>query len=233
MPAEKATRKKQADGFVAARNKLSWVSTIVFIAIITVGWIFPWTGYFVPVCMAGAILPAFLWGRRWCDWWCPRGSFLGQLLAPVSRGKAIPVFFRRLPFRLFMMGVMMTVFSVRIIQLWPDPVKIGGFFVLFLTVTTIAGAVFGIAFKPRTWCSFCPVGTMAKWAGMKRNPLRIADSCTECKLCEKVCPVGIAPHSFKDSGVVADWDCLKCKLCVVRCPKQCLQVGNEGMSRAA
>jgi len=140
---------------------------------------------------------------------------------------------RRLPFRLFMMGLMMTIFSVRIYQLWPDAVRIGGFFIMFLTVTTVAGVFLGIAFKPRSWCAFCPVGTMAKWAGTNRHPLRIAENCTECRLCERVCPLGIAPHSFKDSGIVEDWDCLKCKLCVVKCPKQCLHLGGEGLSRAA
>lgn len=233
MPPERVTKRNQAEGFVAARDKLCWVTTSVFIAIITVGWIFPWFGYFVLVCMAAAVLPAFVWGRRWCDWWCPRGSFLNQCLDPISRKKPIPKFLRGLPFRLLMMGVMMTVFSVRIYQLWPDPVKIGGFFIVFLTVTTVAGAFLGIAFKPRSWCTFCPVGTMAKWAGINRYPLHIADNCTECKLCEKVCPLGIKPHSFKNSGVVADWDCLKCKLCIMKCPQQCLHMGDEVFPKAA
>jgi len=233
MPPDRTGRKNQGKDFVLARNRLCWITTLVFIAIVAVGWFFPWFGYFVPVCMAGAILPAFFWGRRWCDWWCPRGSFLSQCLNSISRGKAVPRFMRSLPFRLFMMGIMMTVFSVRIFQLWPDPVQIGGFFVTFLTVTTIAGIFVGISFKPRTWCAFCPVGTMAKWAGVNRNPLRITEDCTECRLCERVCPLGIAPHSFKASGVVADWDCLKCKLCVVKCPQQCLHLGGEELSRAA
>jgi ferredoxin-type protein NapH len=233
MPTERAARKNQAEDFVAARNRFCWITTMVFVAIMTVGWIFPWFGYFVPVCMAGAILPAFLWGRRWCDWWCPRGSFLNQFLSSVSRKKPIPRILRSLPFRLFMMGIMMTVFSVRIYQLWPDPVKIGGFFIMFLTITTVAGAFLGIAFKPRSWCAFCPVGTMAKWAGTNRYPLRITESCTECKACEKACPLGIAPHSFKSSGIVADWDCLKCRLCVVKCPQQCLHVGDGELPRAA
>ena len=158
---------------------------------------------------------------------------MNQCLNRISRGKAVPRFLRSLPFRLFMMGIMMTVFSVRIYQLWPDPMKIGGFFIMFLTITTVAGAFLGIAFKPRSWCAFCPVGTMAKWAGTNRYPLRITESCTECKVCEKVCPLGIAPHSFKSSGIVADWDCLKCRLCVVRCPQQCLYLDSKGLSRAA
>jgi len=233
MPTERAARKNQAGDFVAARNRLCWIAAGVFIAIVAVGWFFPWFGYFVPVCMAGAILPAFFWGRRWCDWWCPRGSFLNQCLDPISRKKPIPRFVRGLLFRLFMMGIMMTVFSVRIYQLWPDPVKIGGFFIVFLTVTTVAGVLLGVAFKPRSWCAFCPVGTMAKWAGVEKYPLKITQECTECKACEKVCPLGIAPHSFKKSGIVADWDCLKCSLCVVKCPMQCLNFGEENLRRVA
>jgi Pyruvate/2-oxoacid:ferredoxin oxidoreductase delta subunit len=63
--------------------------------------------------------------------------------------------------------------------------------------------------------------------------LRITQECTECKACEQVCPLGIAPHSFKKSGIVADSDCLKCSLCVVRCPKQCLNLGEENLRRVA
>ncbi|MEW6350711.1 MAG: 4Fe-4S binding protein [Thermodesulfobacteriota bacterium] len=233
MPPQAPTKRKHAEDFVSARNRLLWVTTTVFIGIITVGWMFPWFGYFVPVCVAGAILPAFLRGRRWCDWWCPRGSFLNQCLGPLSRKKALPKFLRSTRFRLIMMGIMMTVFSVRIYQLWPDPVRIGGFLILFLTITTVAGAFVGIAYKPRSWCAFCPVGTMAKWAGTARYPLRITKDCTECKLCESVCPLGIAPYSFRTSGVVADWDCLKCRLCVVKCPQRCLQVGDGELPRAA
>ena len=36
-----------------------------------------------------------------------------------------------------------------------------GFYSLMLT-STIIGLVVNILFKPRTWCSFCPMGTMTQ-----------------------------------------------------------------------
>jgi len=225
--------KQQASAFASRRRTAAWITGTALLAIVTVGWVFPWLGYFVPLCMILGILPAFSLGRKWCDWWCPRGSFLERYLAPLSRNVPIPGFFRRLPFRLFMLTVLMTVFSLRLYHLWPNPVKIGGFFVMFLTVTTVLAVLLGLAFKPRNWCAFCPIGTMASWASANKNPLRITPECTTCKVCEKVCPLGITPYAYKDREIVADWDCLKCRLCVTHCPKQCLSLGEAELRKIA
>lgn len=123
----------------------------------------------------------------------------------------------------------MSVMTIQIIKRWPDPYKIGMFFVILLTATTIAGIILALIFHQRTWCYLCPIGSMANWAGRWRYPLRLNSAlCTECEICHKVCPVRAAPFRFKKTGaeIVRDGDCLKCGLCISACPKSALSLGG-------
>jgi polyferredoxin len=166
-------------------------------------------------------------GRKWCDWFCPRGSFFDVLIKPISPKKEIPSFFKGLPLRIGMLSFLMLMMTLQIIKRWPDPYKIGMFFVILLTVTTILGVILALIFHQRTWCCFCPIGSMANWAGRWRYPLRInSNLCNECELCYKICPIQVAPFKFKKVNIetVKDWDCLKCKLCVSACPKKALNL---------
>jgi len=115
--------------------------------------------------------------------------------------------------------------TIQIIKRWPDPYKIGMFFIILLTVTTILGLILSILIHQRTWCCFCPIGSMANWMGRGKYPLRIdSNLCNECKLCYKVCPIQVASFRFKENEVVADGDCLKCGLCILNCPKKALSI---------
>jgi ferredoxin-type protein NapH len=76
---------------------------VAFLRFLAAGWFLPLIGYFIPLCMLMGIGIASFRGRSWCDWLCPRGSFLDALLKKVSRNKKIPQVFRSTPLRL---GVM-------------------------------------------------------------------------------------------------------------------------------
>jgi ferredoxin len=61
----------------------------------------------------------------------------------------------------------------------------------------------------------------------------IENSCTSCELCEKNCPMQIAPHIDKDNGRFGDTDCVKCGTCLVACPEKALSFESEKGCRAA
>lgn len=233
MKAANSDWKASVQKYMARHGRTRWALAASFLALIPVGWVYPQAGYWAPVCMLGGLLPAFFWGRRWCGQWCPRGSFLERFVEPVSGSRPVPPVLRSLAFRLFAMAVLFTVFGVRISMLWPDPLKIGGFFVMFLTITTAVGVALGLIYKPRTWCGFCPIGTMASWASVNKYPVRVAADCSGCGACENACPLGIKPHEYKEAGAVCDADCLKCRMCVVSCPQQSLTLGASGVSKVA
>jgi ferredoxin-type protein NapH len=203
------------------------LTAVIFPAVIIGGWFYPVLGYFIPFCMLAGISIAFRQGRKWCDWYCPRGSFFDTAVKSVSPNKEIPAFFKSLPARIGMLTILMTIMTVQIIRVWPDPYKIGMVFVVILTVTTSIAIILAIIYHPRVWCCFCPIGSISNWVGKGKKPLKIDSTlCIECKLCHKVCPIQVSAYKFKASGVekVMDGDCLKCGLCTAACPKKALNL---------
>jgi len=214
--------------FEKRRKMKQFFMGIIFLVILFGGWRYPLLGYFIPLCMLLGIGIGFFKGRKWCDWLCPRGSFFDGMVKPASPKKGMPKLFKGLPLRVGFISFLMLMMTIQIIKRWPDPYKIGMFFVILLTVTTILGIVLALIFHQRTWCCFCPIGSMANWVGRSRYPLKInSELCTECELCYNVCPIQAAPFEFKKTGLetVRDWDCLKCDLCVSACPKEALNLG--------
>jgi len=201
------------------------IMTVVFLIILIGGWWFPLLGYLIPLCVLLGILIAISKGRKWCDWLCPRGSFYDFLIKPFTPRKDIPAFFKGYPLRIGFLTFFMVMVTTQLILRWPDPIKIGAFFITLLTITTGIGIILAFFLHPRTWCRFCPVGSMAKWIGDGKLPLKInSDLCEECHSCAKICPINVKPALYKSEGskVVGDYDCLKCDLCVKWCPKGAL-----------
>jgi len=196
-----------------------------FLGFLAAAWFYPLLGYFIPVCMAAGIGVAAFQGRSWCNWLCPRGSFLDAWLQKISRGRRIPEFFRRPPLRLAVMALLLSVLTLQLIRLWPDPWAIGGFFVVLLTVTTAVAVVLGVIYQQRTWCYLCPIGTMSAWVGKNRRPLALeAVACFACRRCSKTCPMQLSPQELKGTAIMAHrGDCLKCGLCLAACPTAALR----------
>lgn len=206
-----------------------FVMTGIFLVILIGGWHHPLLGYFIPLCMLLGMGIGLVKGRKWCDWFCPRGGFFDVMIKPISPKREIPIFFKGLPLRIGMLSFLILMMAIQTIKRWPDSYKIGMFFVILLTVTTVLGIILALIFHQRTWCCFCPIGSMANWVGRRRHLLKIdSELCIECKLCYKVCPIQIAPFKFKKINIetVKDGDCLKCYLCVLSCPKKALRLGG-------
>ncbi|MEW6187236.1 MAG: 4Fe-4S binding protein [Thermodesulfobacteriota bacterium] len=207
-----------------AKRNAPWqiVNGVAFMALLVGGWLYYPLGYFLVFCMVMAMGIGLFKGRNWCDWMCPRGSFWDKYLNRMSREVKVPKVFRSLPFRLFWLGVLMTMLTVNLIPVWGDFYLMGRPFVLILTVTTVVGLILGVIYHQRIWCMFCPMGTMANWLGKGKKPLQVTSDCILCGSCEKVCRMQIYPGTFRDTGVVEHGDCLKCSYCVEVCPKQAL-----------
>lgn len=200
---------------------------ITFPIVLIGGWFYPLLGYFIPACMLLGIGIGIFKGRKWCDWLCPRGSFFDVFIKPVSQKRKIPKFFKGLPLRIGFLSFLVLLMTIQLIRRWPNPYKIGMFFALLLTVTTILGLILAFVFHQRTWCCFCPIGSLGNWVGKSKYPLKIDSKlCTECRLCSKTCPIQIAPYDFKGERVesVKDGDCLKCGLCAAACSKPALRL---------
>ena len=217
--------------FEAPRWPLYWIS---FLSLI-VGWVYPVVGLLALICMLGPVLTSIWRGRFWCGNICPRGNMYDRLLSKYSPHKPIPSFVRSFGFRLFMVLFIFTMFGIQLCfaHSWAD---VGRVFWIIVLMTTIVGIVLSFIYAPRTWCSFCPMGSISRWVAPRKEPfpkgfksVRVASSCQmKCKSCARVCPMQLTPYESqgKTEGYLHP-DCLKCGRCTMACPTKIMELTNK------
>lgn len=212
------------------KNNMQQYLFWILLVFLVVGIIYPVIGLLAIICMLAPVIMAFYKGRYWCGNFCPRGSFYDNVIAKISPKKPIPAIFRSTGFRIFMVMFIMGVFGVQMFYAWGDLAAMGAVFVQIILITTIVGIVLGAIYHQRTWCSFCPMGTLASWASAKARPmpLKVENSCVNCKLCTTACPLQLSPYTEKgNKDGFTHSDCLKCSRCVEKCPKKSLAFNNN------
>jgi len=186
------------------------------------GWFYPVLGFGVLICMGASIATGFFAGRAWCDV-CPRGTFFDVVMRRFSANRPVPKFLRSTAFRIAMLAFLMGTMTWRLIAVWGDLPKMGMVFFTLLAVTTLVGIVLAVPLNARTWCAFCPMGSMAAWIGKRKMPLAVNnEKCTACGLCARACPMELDPAAHRERGLMEHGDCSKCLRCTAVCPKQAL-----------
>ncbi|MDK2808699.1 MAG: ferredoxin-type protein NapH [Clostridiales bacterium] len=180
------------------------------------------------LCMVAPIGVSFVKGRFWCGNLCPRGSFYEQVMYRFAGKKQTPAIIKSKGFRFFMVLFMLSMFGFGIVKNWGNWYGVGMVFYRIIVVTTIVGILLSLRYNHRTWCSFCPMGSLAAFVSQKRKSKRvltISDACVSCKLCEKKCALGIVPYQYK-GNVLEHPDCIQCGRCAAVCPKQAIGYDN-------
>ncbi|WP_366879188.1 4Fe-4S binding protein [Methanothrix sp.] len=191
----------------------------MIVLIVSIGGIFyPKLGYILLLVFATLLIIAPFRGRWFCGNLCPRGSFVDFWLAPLSRKLKIPPFLRsmwiRIPIFIALMGFMI----YRLLGTQGVVDRIGMVFVTLCIITTSIAILFGVIIAPRTWCTFCPMGTLQRIMGGSKYQLKLdGDLCIDCKRCQKVCPMQLQVFEIQDLP-----DCIKCGRCIDACPKDAL-----------
>lgn len=178
------------------------------------------------ICMVAPILVSIFRGRFWCGNLCPRGSFYDHVVSKFSNHKKVPKFLKSGLFRAFMVVFMMSMFSLGIYKNWGDLYGIGMVFYRIIVITTLVGIILSFVFNYRTWCNFCPMGTIASVISRiskSNHNMQISSACVSCKVCEKKCPLGIVPYEYKEK-ILSHPDCISCGKCMTVCPKHA--IGN-------
>lgn len=196
--------------------------------------------YFVPeigviaiICMIGPVAMSVRKGRYWCGHFCPRGSLYDKLVSRFSPHKQIPEFVRSKEFRIFMLCFIFGMFGVQLYVNGLTLAGIGRTFWNIILLTTVAGIVLGFVYAPRTWCSFCPMGTLSAWVAPRTTKkafpiVYVSDACQmKCKRCAKVCLMQLAPYESRgqEQGFLNP-DCLKCGRCIMACPTKVMEMKN-------
>lgn len=176
------------------------------------------------ICMVAPVIVAVFKGRFWCGNLCPRGNFYDNVVSKFSNKRKPPKFLKSYSFRAIILTIMMTMFISGVHENWGDLYGIGMVFYRLIVVTTIIGIILSFIYNHRTWCNFCPMGTLASIVGKFRKSnkvLYVKSSCVSCKLCEKKCPIGLVPHDYK-GDLLSHPDCIQCGQCSAICPKNAI-----------
>lgn len=179
------------------------------------------------ICMIAPIVVSLFKGRFWCGNLCPRGSLYDNVISKFSNKKKVPRFLKSKFFRAFMVLFIIAMFSIGLYQNWGNAYGIGMVFYRIIVVTTIVGIVLSFFYNNRTWCHFCPMGTIASVISKVRkskNVLQVSNSCVSCKICEKKCMLGIVPYEYK-GDLLSHPDCIQCGNCVNACPQKSIGYG--------
>lgn len=203
---------------VPLRKKTAAWIWLLLPTFVIIGLLYPIAGFAMLICMIAPVVVATVRGRHWCGWLCPRGAFYDAIMTRLGRHPRAPAWLRSMPFRVTIIVFLMGMMGVQMTLAWPNLAAMGRVFVNLLVITTMIGIVLAAFFPARTWCSFCPMGTLASWVATHQRPLHVASNCRNCAACAKVCPMSLTPHKADASQA----DCLRCTACVARCPVSAL-----------
>lgn len=110
---------------------------------------------------------------------------------------------------------MFFVFVVGIVASWGNPIAMSVPALRLLLVSTGIAIALGVVYHERTWCLFCPMGTLAnavnrlaKLVGRDVEPQVTIDgeACTDCLRCQSVCRQQIRPNEHKHDELVDHGD---------------------------
>ncbi|MCK5228049.1 MAG: 4Fe-4S binding protein [Desulfobulbaceae bacterium] len=219
----KEVRKSKKMKEIYGRKEVQWVMMLLLPLVVVGGYYQPMLGFVVAAMMMIGMTMAFLRGRYYCGWFCAMGAFHERILSRLSRNNAMLPLFKKTWFRWLMFALMMGLLGSRLFMAGGDPGRTADAFRVMWVVSTGLAIAFGLYFKPRTWCSFCPMGLMQALLSRKKYLLTVnSDKCKECGLCEKSCSIETNPGAHKEAGFVPSVECMRCSNCVANCPTQAL-----------
>lgn len=204
----------------------------ILFAYLLLGWFFPWVGLIAFICMVGPVVTSIYRGRFWCGNICPRGNMYDRLLSRYSPHRPIPIFVKTFGFRLFMVFFIFTMFGVQLsfAKNWGD---VGRVFWTIILMTTIVGVVLSFIYAPRTWCNFCPMGSISRWVAPKKpafprgfKTIHVSSACQmKCKSCSRCCPMQLTPYDSRGQELgYLHPDCIKCGHCTLACPTHIMEM---------
>lgn len=221
-------------------RKYAWLITVL----VAIGGQFvPEFGLLVPFIMVALMATSLFKGRYWCGQFCPHGSFYDTLILPLSRNRRVPHFLKSKAFISFFFLFFLFNLGRRFYLVYENlhqPLQQVGFiFSNTYLIVMILGGLLGVLFTSRTWCHFCPMGTiqvlsytlgrglgLSRWD--KRVTIKREELCHNCGKCARICPLHLKPYlHFNEKNQFDDENCIRCNTCVKNCPAGILSLSTK------
>lgn len=197
-------------------------------ALIVAGPLYRAEGFFMLILFVSSVV---LVGPAWCSHLCYIGAWDDQLAKRTKRPTVLPAW--RQPVRI---GIALAVVLAALVLRWSgvSPFVAG----LSALGFGLAGVAVMVLWSRRTGqmvhcVTFCPIGLAANWLGRASAfRLRIADACTECGACSRVCRYD-ALHVTDIKARKVGSSCTLCGDCLRTCKGSALQYRVLGLGPTA
>lgn len=154
----------------------SWIFMILFFSLAIVDIRFGILGL---ICMGVPVILALRGGGKvHCAKYCPRGSMLGKFLQKISLNNNLPKFINNKFVKVALLVWMVGMFTISLVMAGGDFTKTAYAIFRMMAMSTVVGIFMGVVFKPRSWCTVCPMGyaTGLIDKGQKAKKTQKADS---------------------------------------------------------
>jgi ferredoxin-type protein NapH len=171
------------------------------------------------ICMLGPFALGLFNGRFWCGNICPIGNFFDNVVIKISRSKRVPHFLKIKWFKVLALVIMFSMFIMEMLMAKGNVYGYGKVFYRMIIESIVIGAALALLYNHRTWCHFCPMGSMGAFISQfrkNRKLIIVSKECASCKLCKKKCPMGISPYEYKGQAIDSS-NCIQCKNCCSSC----------------
>ncbi len=240
---------EQATFYIKTKRSFTPVRAYAWILTVLIGiggQFVPLLGLLVPFIMVALMGTSLFKGKYWCGNFCPHGSFFDNLIGPISRHKNIPAFLRSKPVIAAVFIFFMFNLGRRFIDVYATLgtgaflERLGLVFATTYLMVLLIGGLLGLAVNERTWCQFCPMGTiqvlfykLGKAVGLAKNTdekvtISHPELCHSCGKCARVCPMQLSPYLqlSEDQQQFDDEKCIRCNTCTHNCPAGILQMAK-------
>lgn len=200
------------------------------------------------------IFGPFIFNRGWCGWACWTAAVLDYLPWKKSPGRVPKIgVIRYVHFAISTVLVFLLVYgfnytlsntigyvilnevtvspeSTIYASLWQIPDF--WWFILGNSFYYVIGIGLAVVFKDnRAFCKYiCPITPFLK-VGSKFALMKIegdAENCTECRACERACPMDIRIVEYIQQGLrISSSECILCDGCIYACPDNLLKTTNK------
>ena len=188
------------------------------------------------------IVVTLLFGRFFCGFICPLGTTIDIFDAFIKKRLGIGHTFKNGKYYILLFLIIAAALGTSFLHffdplvifersltlvLYPVYTYLTNIFMLTTTAVytesiialCMLGAIIGLNFlNPRFWCRhLCPLGgLLALLSKISLFKFRFFEGCTECGICEKVCPTGAIRLESQD---IDSGECIDCLRCQYECPQ--------------